>query len=71
MENPSRHPAQDPAQHPARGLPAPPALGAAALPPGTYEGQVVLVTGGGSGLVDARRRKDRSRFLIAVSGGDG
>ncbi|MGW1937360.1 SDR family oxidoreductase [Streptomyces goshikiensis] len=50
MENPSRHPAQDPAQHPARGLPAPPALGAAALPPGTYEGQVVLVTGGGSGL---------------------
>ncbi|MFE3990401.1 SDR family oxidoreductase [Streptomyces goshikiensis] len=50
MENPSRNPAQDPAQHPARGLPAPPALGAAALPPGTYEGQVVLVTGGGSGL---------------------
>ncbi|MFF2579374.1 SDR family oxidoreductase [Streptomyces goshikiensis] len=50
MENPSRHPAQDPAQPPARGLPAPPALGAAALPPGTYEGQVVLVTGGGSGL---------------------
>ncbi|MFE3627483.1 SDR family oxidoreductase [Streptomyces goshikiensis] len=46
MENPSRNPAQ----HPARGLPAPPALGAAALPPGTYEGQVVLVTGGGSGL---------------------
>ncbi|MFE2924392.1 SDR family oxidoreductase [Streptomyces goshikiensis] len=42
MENPSRNPA--------RGLPAPPALGAAALPPGTYEGQVVLVTGGGSGL---------------------
>ncbi|MFE9480234.1 SDR family oxidoreductase [Streptomyces spororaveus] len=33
-----------------RGLPAPPALGAAALPPGTYEGQVVLVTGGGTGL---------------------
>lgn len=27
-----------------------PALGAAALPPGTYEGQVVLVTGGGTGL---------------------
>ncbi|OKI60621.1 SDR family oxidoreductase [Streptomyces sp. MJM1172] len=50
MENPSRNPAQDPAQHPARGLPAPPALGAAALPPGTYEGRVVLVTGGGSGL---------------------
>ncbi|MCY0946882.1 SDR family oxidoreductase [Streptomyces antarcticus] len=34
----------------ARGLPAPPPLGAAALPPGTYAGQVVLVTGGGTGL---------------------
>ncbi|MFB7373397.1 SDR family oxidoreductase [Streptomyces sp. NPDC056222] len=32
------------------GLPAPPPLGATALPPGTYEGRVVLVTGGGSGL---------------------
>ncbi|MEV7414446.1 SDR family oxidoreductase [Streptomyces sp. NPDC089919] len=35
---------------PPPGLPAPPPLGATALPPGTYEGQVVLVTGGGSGL---------------------
>ncbi|MDA5283373.1 SDR family oxidoreductase [Streptomyces sp. Isolate_45] len=35
--------------HP-RGLPAPPPPGSAALPPGTYAGQVVLVTGGGSGL---------------------
>ncbi|MFD3807227.1 SDR family oxidoreductase [Streptomyces sp. NPDC058619] len=34
----------------ARGLPAPPPLGAAALPTGTYGGQVVLVTGGGTGL---------------------
>ncbi|MYT26930.1 SDR family oxidoreductase [Streptomyces sp. SID7760] len=33
-----------------RGLPAPPPLGAAALPPGTYGGRVVLVTGGGTGL---------------------
>ncbi|MFE2852164.1 SDR family NAD(P)-dependent oxidoreductase [Streptomyces lavendulae] len=33
-----------------RGLPAPPPLGAAALPPGTFAGQVVLVTGGGTGL---------------------
>ncbi|MFB6560180.1 MULTISPECIES: SDR family oxidoreductase [unclassified Streptomyces] len=33
-----------------RGLPAPPALGAAALPSATFEGQVVLVTGGGTGL---------------------
>ncbi|MFF4318128.1 SDR family oxidoreductase [Streptomyces sp. NPDC001568] len=33
-----------------RGLPAPPPPGTAALPPGTYAGQVVLVTGGGSGL---------------------
>ncbi|WP_326693523.1 SDR family oxidoreductase [Streptomyces sp. NBC_01387] len=32
------------------GLPAPPPPGACALPPGTYEGRVVLVTGGGSGL---------------------
>lgn len=32
------------------GLPAPPPLGASALPPGTYDGSVVLVTGGGSGL---------------------
>ncbi|MFJ9550280.1 SDR family oxidoreductase [Streptomyces erythrochromogenes] len=37
-------------ENPQRGLPAPPPLGAAALPPGTYAGQVVLVTGGGSGL---------------------
>ncbi|MFE1559399.1 SDR family oxidoreductase [Streptomyces sp. NPDC058734] len=33
-----------------RGLPAPPPLGAAALPASTYAGQVVLVTGGGTGL---------------------
>ncbi|WP_078909821.1 SDR family oxidoreductase [Streptomyces sp. NRRL S-87] len=32
------------------GLPGPPPLGASALPPGTYEGRVVLVTGGGTGL---------------------
>lgn len=32
------------------GLPEPPPLGAAALPAGTYAGQVVLVTGGGTGL---------------------
>ena len=28
-------------------LPDPPALGQAALSPGTYDGQVVVVTGGG------------------------
>ncbi|WP_412075388.1 SDR family oxidoreductase [Streptomyces xanthophaeus] len=33
-----------------RGLPAPPPPGAAALPAGSYAGQVVLVTGGGTGL---------------------
>ncbi|MGW1774003.1 SDR family oxidoreductase [Streptomyces sp. NPDC002104] len=33
-----------------RGLPAPPPLGSTALPPGTYAGQAVLVTGGGTGL---------------------
>ena len=32
------------------GLPEPPDIGASALPAGTYSGQVVLVTGGGSGL---------------------
>ncbi|WP_306334024.1 SDR family oxidoreductase [Streptomyces sp. KL118A] len=32
------------------GLPSPPPLGATALPPGTYDGTVVLVTGGGTGL---------------------
>jgi NAD(P)-dependent dehydrogenase (short-subunit alcohol dehydrogenase family) len=32
------------------GLPEPPALGASALPKGTFEGQVVVVTGGGTGL---------------------
>jgi len=31
-------------------LPTPPALGASALPAGTYAGQVVAVTGGGAGL---------------------
>ncbi|MER7730450.1 SDR family oxidoreductase [Streptomyces erythrochromogenes] len=37
-------------ENPQRGLPAPPPPGAAALPPGTFAGQVVLVTGGGTGL---------------------
>ena len=32
------------------GLPAPPAVGASALPAGTYEGTVVFVTGAGTGL---------------------
>ncbi|WP_329126556.1 SDR family oxidoreductase [Streptomyces sp. NBC_01465] len=32
------------------GLASPPPPGASALPPGTYEGRLVLVTGGGSGL---------------------
>lgn len=32
------------------GLPEPPPLGASALPPGTFEDRVVLVTGGGTGL---------------------
>jgi NAD(P)-dependent dehydrogenase (short-subunit alcohol dehydrogenase family) len=32
------------------GLPEPPPSGATALPPGTFDGQVVLVTGGGTGL---------------------
>ncbi|MEY2570736.1 MAG: hypothetical protein QOE63_1086, partial [Acidimicrobiaceae bacterium] len=32
------------------GLPAPPAVGASALPAGTYDGQTIFVTGGGTGL---------------------
>lgn len=32
------------------GLPEPPALGAHALPTGTYDGRTVIVTGGGTGL---------------------
>ena len=32
------------------GLMEPPALGASALPPGTFDGEVVIVTGGGTGL---------------------
>ena len=32
------------------GLPEPPAFGASALPPGTYDGVCVFVTGGGTGL---------------------
>ncbi len=32
------------------GLPEPPPLGASALPPGTFDGQTVVVTGGGTGL---------------------
>ena len=32
------------------GLRPPPPVGASALPPGTYEGTVVIVTGGGTGL---------------------
>src|ERR1700744_5941979 len=34
----------------AQGLPEPPDLGASALPPGTYEGETVFVTGAGTGL---------------------
>ncbi|MFC7265913.1 SDR family oxidoreductase [Streptomyces lutosisoli] len=35
---------------PLPGLPAPPPPGASALPPGTFDGSLVLVTGGGTGL---------------------
>jgi NAD(P)-dependent dehydrogenase (short-subunit alcohol dehydrogenase family) len=34
----------------AQGLPEPPAIGASALPDGTYDGQTVFVTGAGTGL---------------------
>ena len=32
------------------GIPEPPPLGVSALPPGTFDGSVVVVTGGGTGL---------------------
>ncbi|SMF65895.1 NAD(P)-dependent dehydrogenase, short-chain alcohol dehydrogenase family [Tistlia consotensis] len=35
---------------PPSGLPEPPPAGRSMLPPGTFEGQVVLITGGGTGL---------------------
>ncbi|MFD7840100.1 SDR family NAD(P)-dependent oxidoreductase, partial [Streptomyces sp. NPDC059761] len=55
MQTPSQDPAQETSPEPHAptglpGLPAPPPPGAAALPAGTYAGQVVLVTGGGTGL---------------------
>jgi len=34
----------------AQGLPEPPAIGASALPAGTYDGQTVFITGAGTGL---------------------
>ncbi|MEV0320328.1 SDR family oxidoreductase [Streptomyces sp. NPDC050658] len=40
----------DETEGPLPGLPAPPPPGASALPDGTYDGTVVLVTGGGTGL---------------------
>ncbi|MHA6758782.1 SDR family NAD(P)-dependent oxidoreductase [Streptacidiphilus sp. PAMC 29251] len=39
-----------PTPTPPRGLPAPPLPGASALPPGTFQGTAVFVTGGGTGL---------------------
>jgi len=45
--------ATDDVQTPAPGLPEPPPVGATALPPGTFDGRVVLVTGGGTGLGSA------------------
>ena len=40
----------DDALPPMPGLPEPPDPGGSALPPGTYDGKVVMVTGGGTGL---------------------
>lgn len=52
-DTPVGNPADNPVDGPVDGcigLPDPPALGAAALAPGTFDGKVVLVTGGGTGL---------------------
>ncbi|MFD3513051.1 SDR family oxidoreductase [Streptomyces sp. NPDC058657] len=46
----AREPADPRYGPPRRGLPEPPAVGASALPPATYRGRSVLVTGGGTGL---------------------
>ncbi|MGN6696126.1 MAG: SDR family oxidoreductase [Aquihabitans sp.] len=43
-------PTSTPAHGGLPGLPAPPPLGTSALPAGTFDGKVVLVTGGGTGL---------------------
>jgi len=48
--HPDSHHVDAGAAHGEIGLPPPPPLGAAALPPGTFDGKVVLVTGGGTGL---------------------
>ena len=47
---PDDHPEPERADTPHGGLRPPPPLGAAALAPGTYDGSVVVVTGGGTGL---------------------
>ncbi len=43
----------EPTPAPTPGLPEPPDVGASALPAGTYDGAVVFVTGGGTGLGSA------------------
>jgi len=69
------------------GLPEPPAIGANALPMGTFEGQTVVVTGGGTGLGKAiavefarlgakvailsRDERHRSAGVSAVEAGGG
>ena len=42
------------------GLPPPPAVGATALVPGTFEGRCVIVTGGGTGLGKAIASSSRA-----------
>jgi NAD(P)-dependent dehydrogenase (short-subunit alcohol dehydrogenase family) len=51
-DTPTAAPASTPpaAAAPAPGLPEPPPTGETALPPGSYDGTTVLVTGGGTGL---------------------
>src|SRR4051812_28783174 len=46
----TRPPAWSPGQDGAVPLPEPPPPGSPMLPPGTFAGQVVVVTGGGTGL---------------------
>jgi len=53
------------------GLPNPPPLGTAMLPPGTYAGEVVMITGGGTGLGKVMAEGMLLAGAEVISAGDG